>query len=114
MTTATPSIPVFARWFGSWQITVQRRALSVPQLTRRYDASANSWQRTVACFGFPAAFESLLRRVAGADRPATVLDFGVGTGALSPAPAAKPGQHGPQASLTVTPQTNKRFIRRSR
>jgi ubiquinone/menaquinone biosynthesis C-methylase UbiE len=83
MNTVTPSIPVFARWFGSWQIIVQRRALSATELTRRYDAAATGWQRTVDRLGFPAAYESLLRQVADTDTPATVLDCGVGTGALS-------------------------------
>lgn len=92
MKTATPSttpvdhtIPVCARWFGSWQISVQRRALSMSELTRRYDESATDWQRTVDRLGFPAAYESLLRRVAGHEAPSTVLDCGVGTGALSQA-----------------------------
>ena len=86
--TLTPldhTIPVFARWFGSWQINVRRRALSVPELTRRYDESATAWHRTVDRLGFPAAYESLLRQVAGNETPSTVLDCGVGTGALSQA-----------------------------
>lgn len=79
------TIPVFARWFGSWQISVQRRALSVPELRWRYDESATDWHRTVDRLGFPAAYESLLRRAAGTEAPSTVLDCGAGTGALSQA-----------------------------
>lgn len=79
------TIPVFARWFGSWQISVERRALSVPELARRYDDSASGWQRTVDRLGFPAAYESLLRQIVGGETPSTVLDCGVGTGALSQA-----------------------------
>lgn len=85
LTPVDHTIPVFARWFGSWQISVQRRALSVPELTRRYDESATDWHRTVDRLGFPSAYESLLRQVAGNETPSTVLDCGVGTGALSQA-----------------------------
>ena len=85
LTPVDHTIPVFARWFGSWQISVQRRALSVPELTRRYDESATDWHRAVDRLGFPAAYESLLRQFAGSEMPSTVLDCGVGTGALSQA-----------------------------
>lgn len=84
-TYSDPTIPVFARWFGSWQISVQRRALSVPELTRRYDESATGWHRTVQRLGFPAAYEGLLRRAVGSETPSAVLDCGVGAGALSQA-----------------------------
>lgn len=79
------TIPVFARWFGSWQISVTRRALSLQELTQRYDESADGWQRTIDRLGFPAAYESLLRQIAGGETPSTVLDCGVGTGAMSQA-----------------------------
>lgn len=82
---ADHTIPVFARWFGSWRISVQRRALSVPELTRRYDQSAPDWHRTVDRLGFPAVYEALLREAAGNETPSTVLDCGAGTGALSQA-----------------------------
>ena len=83
------TIPVFARWIGSWRISLQRRALSSAQLTRFYDLAAPGWSRTLDRLGYPGAYEALLRRVlseqpldvAGA-RP-RVLDCGVGTGALS-------------------------------
>lgn len=81
--TSCPTIPVYARWFGSWQVSVQRRALSVGELTQRYDDSASGWQQTVDRLGFPSAYESLLRQIVGEETPSTVLDCGVGTGALS-------------------------------
>ena len=88
---ADQTIPVFARWFGSWRISVQRLAYSSPELTRRYDRAAPGWSRTLGRLGFPKAYETLLRRVldeeaqeAFAVRP-RVLDCGVGTGALSSA-----------------------------
>ena len=86
---AAETIPVCARWFGSWQISLQRLAFSSPELTRRYDRAAPGWDRTLDRLGYPGAYETLLRRllseegldVVGA-RP-RVLDCGVGTGALS-------------------------------
>ncbi len=85
------TIPVFARWFGSWQVSVERRALSVPELTRRYDRSAPGWNHTLERLGFPDAYAAMLRRVLHEEGPDTpkgdgrVLDCGVGTGALSQA-----------------------------
>jgi len=85
------AIPVFARWIGSWRISLQRRAMSTPQLTRSYDRAAPGWSRTLDRLGAPDAYETMLRRVlseeaigAVSDRP-RVLDCGVGTGALSTA-----------------------------
>jgi demethylmenaquinone methyltransferase/2-methoxy-6-polyprenyl-1,4-benzoquinol methylase len=83
------TIPVFARWLGSWRISVERMAFSSTALAQRYDQVAPTWSRTLDRFGFPRAYESLLRRVlsgrtlnAVAARP-RILDCGVGTGALS-------------------------------
>lgn len=83
------TIPVFARWFGSWQLSLERRALSVPELTRRYDQSAPGWNQTLDRMGFPDAYESMLRQVLrkvgsdALDGDGRVLDCGAGTGALS-------------------------------
>ena len=88
---AEQTIPVFARWIGSWQISVQRQAFSSPELTRLYDRAAPGWGRTLDRLGYPSAYETLLRRVLSEEalevvgaRP-RVLDCGVGTGALSSA-----------------------------
>jgi len=83
------TIPVFAQWFGSWQISVQRRAFSTPQLIRFYDQAAPGWSRKLDRLGFPDAYETLLRKVMSDEMPGPsgarlrVLDCGVGTGALS-------------------------------
>ena len=83
------TIPVFARWFGSWRFSLQRRALSSPQLTRFYDLAAPGWSQKLDRLGFPDAYETLLRRVLSEEAPGVtgahlrVLDCGVGTGALS-------------------------------
>ncbi len=83
------TIPVFARWFGSWRLSLQRRALSATQLSRYYDGAAPGWSRTLDRLGFPTAYETLLRRLLNEEAPGVtgapfrVLDCGVGTGALS-------------------------------
>lgn len=86
---AASTIPVFSRWIGSWQISVQRKSFSSSQLACLYDQAAPSWGRTLDRFGFPRAYESMLRRVLSelplkdaVARP-RVVDCGVGTGALS-------------------------------
>lgn len=83
------TIPVFARWFGSWRISLQRRALSARQLTRFYDLAAPGWNRKLDRLGFPVVYETLLRKVLSEEAPGFTgaqlrgLDCGVGTGALS-------------------------------
>ncbi len=85
------TIPVFARWFGSWQISVQRKAFSSPELTHRYDQAAPGWGQMLDRFGYPRAYATFFRRVLGEEAleilgaQPHVLDCGVGTGALSSA-----------------------------
>lgn len=86
---ASETIPVFARWFGSWQISVRRQPFSALDLTRLYDRAAPRWGRMLDRLGYPVAYEALLRRTLGehelgpAEARLRVLDCGVGTGALS-------------------------------
>jgi len=83
------TIPVFSRWFGSWRITLQRRPMSLPQLTHRYDRAAPRWSQTLDQLGIPDAYEAMLRTLLHEDAPGLTraglraLDCGVGTGALS-------------------------------
>jgi len=85
------TIPVLARWFGSWQISLRRRVLSPQELTRSYDRAAPGWNRTLDRLGFPGAYANLLQGVLSEEAPGfgaaplRVLDCGVGTGALSSA-----------------------------
>ena len=85
------TIPVFARWFGSWKISVQRRALSTEELANAYDREAAGWDRTIERLGFSDAYETMLgdallsHFVDDRDRPLHVLDAGMGTGGLSAA-----------------------------
>jgi len=83
------TIPVFARRFGSWQLSLQRHAFSSTELTHLYDRAAPRWSQTLDRLSFPRAYHSLLRKVleknalnVAGTRP-RVLDCGVGTGALS-------------------------------
>lgn len=81
-------IPVFARWFGSWHISVRRRVMSPPEISHGYDQAAQGWNRTLDRFGIPDAYETMLCRVLSEASPVIngsrprVLDCGVGTGAL--------------------------------
>tara|TARA_Y100001934_G_scaffold16682_1_gene19954 strand:- start:1753 stop:2511 length:759 start_codon:yes stop_codon:yes gene_type:complete len=77
------TIPVFSKWLGTWRISLQRRALSEPELSARYDKSSKTWDRSIERLGFPAAYRLLLGRAVGNNGPSHVLDCGVGTGALS-------------------------------
>lgn len=85
------TIPVFARWFGSWRVSIQRRALSAKELARAYDQEAAGWDRTIHRLGFTDAYETILRQalqeddLKAGDRPLRVLDAGIGTGGLSAA-----------------------------
>ncbi|WP_299472253.1 class I SAM-dependent methyltransferase [uncultured Roseibium sp.] len=84
-------IPVFDRWFGTWNISVNRKAYPIHQLQRRYDAIAPGWDRKVSRLGFPSAYRSLVRRIMpdlqqmGPAPGIKVLDCGAGSGALSKA-----------------------------
>lgn len=91
MQSTQETIPVFARWFGSWQVSVQRLAFSSPELTRRYDRAAPRWDLVLQRLRYPDAYEAMLRTVLSEEplnvtgvRP-RVLDGGIGTGALSSA-----------------------------
>ena len=83
------TIPVFARRFGSWKISVQRRALSPAEVSLAYDREASGWDRTIHRLGFDEAYATMLREAlpavlpGGDDEPLQVLDAGMGTGELS-------------------------------
>ncbi len=89
LTPAEPVIPVFKRWFGTWQISVARRAYTSQQLSRFYDTEAARWDRTINRLGYQDAYRGVCARIArhaGFDLPGPpiqVLDAGIGTGALS-------------------------------
>ncbi|MEO0576178.1 MAG: class I SAM-dependent methyltransferase [Pseudomonadota bacterium] len=85
-------MPVFSRWLGSWQISVQRRVLSAEELSEVYDREAGSWDSTIQQFGFPTAYEAMLQHAIpskvlapSSGEPLRVLDAGIGSGGLSKA-----------------------------
>ena len=83
------TIPVYARWFGSWRISVDRRAFTPRGLRHSYDQAAPLWSRLLDRLSVPKAYERLLQRALPEDlataneRRLNVLDCGIGTGALS-------------------------------
>ena len=78
------AIPVFARWFGSWRISVERRPFDANQLARFYDAEAATWDDKLARLGVVNGYEQMLRQVFPRHHNSPkVLDAGIGTGALS-------------------------------
>ncbi|MEO0614645.1 MAG: class I SAM-dependent methyltransferase [Pseudomonadota bacterium] len=87
--TEAPLIPVFARWFGSWQVRVARRALSPVALAAAYDREAPRWTRLTERLGYGRAYERLFLRffrsgrIAHSARPLRVLDCGTGTGGFA-------------------------------
>lgn len=83
------TIPMFSRWFGSWRLSLQRRAFDAPQLEHFYDIVAPGWNSKLNRLGIPKAYARTLGRIPGlgalnANTAAPrVLDCGVGTGTLS-------------------------------
>ncbi len=84
-----PVIPVFKRWFGTWQISVARRPYTSQQLSRFYDTQARGWDRTLGRLGYLDAYRGVCVQLAQrgnldhSGHPLRVLDAGIGTGALS-------------------------------
>lgn len=82
------TVPIFSRWFGSWQLSLGRRVLSTQELTEKYDQAAANWTRTLIKIGAGDAYASMFSDVFQGYRPQVngapvVLDCGVGTGCLS-------------------------------
>ncbi len=83
------TIPVYSRWFGSWRISIDRRAFTTLELRHNYDKAAPLWSRLLHRLSFPSAYEKLLCRAlpddvrSARDKPLRVLDCGIGTGALT-------------------------------
>ncbi|MDJ0929242.1 MAG: class I SAM-dependent methyltransferase [Gammaproteobacteria bacterium] len=83
------TMPVYAGWFGSWQISVRRRPLGVPELARRYDRLAPRWQRLTARLGLLPIYQGLFTRFIrdsgfmSANPTPRVLDCGIGAGDFS-------------------------------
>lgn len=114
LTDQTQPIPVFGRWFGSWWVSVGRRAYNARQLERLYDDQSQTWDAKLARMGVIEGYQRILRQVFPRDRDDLhVLDAGVGTGALSLAlghVATKPvSLHGIDLSSGMLAEAQKRL-----
>lgn len=82
-------IPVISRWFGSWEVVLNRRARAIEDLAVQYDAASESWSRTARRFRLEAGYQIPLlasgaaATIAQAGPEARVLDCGIGSGSLS-------------------------------
>jgi len=91
------TIPILAKWMGSWNISIRRRVLANGELAEAYDRQATQWAETIEGFGFPEVYENLVehalrrRETEGVSQPITALDCGTGTGAMAIAVGAACG-----------------------
>lgn len=83
------TIPMTNYRLGSWQVAISRQPRAKEDLTSQYDAASRNWQRTTRRFGLNAAYRRPLA-ASGAEAAlgkvgsrATVLDCGIGNGALA-------------------------------
>ncbi|MEO1656596.1 MAG: class I SAM-dependent methyltransferase [Pseudomonadota bacterium] len=88
-----PTVPVVDRWFGSWRVSLHRRAYSAAELKETYDDKAAGWRRIIDQFGVERAYADAIERIRlrgefslGASR-GSVLDCGAGDGAFAAAVA---------------------------
>ncbi|MEM7612323.1 MAG: class I SAM-dependent methyltransferase [Pseudomonadota bacterium] len=83
------SIPVFDRWFGSWQVRIGRRPLAPDALAMAYNKHAPTWTQLTNRLGYPASYRLVFDQFLGqhaSQLPTSnlhVLDCGVGTGSFS-------------------------------
>lgn len=107
--TEIPLIPVFTRWFGSWQVRVQRRPLTPEALAAAYDRAAPRWTRLTECLGYDRAYRRVFDRffetcpIDVSARALRVLDCGVGTGGFSLALAEAWGQPVVLTAVDISP-----------
>lgn len=83
------TIPMTNYRFGSWQVAISRQPRAKEDLASQYDAASRNWQQTTRRFGLNAAYRRpLMASGAGValgkiGPKATVLDCGIGSGALA-------------------------------
>lgn len=82
-------MPVLSQSFGSWQLSVERRAFNQSDLADRYDRKSGNWHKIIERHRFQAAYRDLIDRIMRQPRyrqeadDLRVLDAGIGTGAMS-------------------------------
>ena len=106
--THKPKIPVYERWFGTWQISVNRRGFSADDLRQAYDDQAPMWTGKLMKLGFLEAYRKVMAEFTEGDdlvggTPFRVLDCGVGTGALSAAFAHGVAQPFDLSAVDISP-----------
>lgn len=106
--TQKPKIPVYERWFGTWQISVNRRGFSADDLRQAYDDQAPMWTGKLMKLGFLDAYREVMADFTegdddAGDAPLRVLDCGVGTGALSAAFAHEVAQPFDLSAVDISP-----------
>ncbi len=112
-TSPSSLVPVCTARFGSWHLALQRRALTHTQIRDNYEAAASAWPRKARRLNSPEAYGTFLAAALGAlpPKPLTVLDCGIGCGALSAAMAATSRQpltlHGIDASPAMLAEARK-------
>lgn len=90
-TNAGGRIPVLARRFGSWHLSLQRQPYDAANLSASYDLAAAGWHRTIDRLDYLPAYRSLLKQAlahwptTGSAPQLQALDCGIGTGALTEA-----------------------------
>ncbi|GAB5509211.1 MAG: hypothetical protein Rhims3KO_06120 [Hyphomicrobiales bacterium] len=83
------TIPMTNYRFGSWQVAISRQPRAKEDLASQYDAVSRNWQQMTRRYGLGAAYRRpLVASGAGAalgevGSQATVLDCGIGSGALA-------------------------------
>ena len=90
------TIPIFARSFGSWELTLRRHPLNRAEIVRDYDAASSGWHQSLERLGVTEAYAGIwsealdLRGETGAVR---LLDCGIGSGAFAAALADQTEVH---------------------
>ena len=83
------TIPMTNYRFGSWQVAISRQPRAKEDLASQYDAASRNWKQMTRRYGLNAAYRrSLVASGAAAalgevGSQATVLDCGIGSGALA-------------------------------
>lgn len=85
----TEAIPLFSKWIGSWQFSINRKPIDSRTLESAYDTEALTWAKKLKRLAVPGSYSRVLEEVtqtvstSQTVKPLRVLDAGVGAGDLS-------------------------------